>query len=308
METALVVDGVTKRYGSFTAVDDLSFEVRSGAILGFLGPNGAGKTTTVRMILGLVSPTAGRVTVLGHPDPSQVRNKIGFLPEERGLYRRMTPVRAIAFLASLKGIPTAEGRRRARDLLVSQGMGDVLKRPIRSLSKGMAQKVQILSTLAHDPDLVILDEPFSGLDPANQQALEDLIRGVARRGATVIFSTHVMQHAERLCDQVVLMANGRKVFDGTVEAARSAAPRTLLLEGRFEPSALASLPGLEHLSSEPIDGNAVRVNASLRRGASAQDALREAFAKGLDILRFELREPHLHDAFLVLTSGEGPGS
>jgi ABC-2 type transport system ATP-binding protein len=308
METALVVDGVTKRYGAFTAVDNLGFEVKAGAILGFLGPNGAGKTTTVRMILGLVSPTAGRVTVLGHSDPSQVRDKIGFLPEERGLYRRMTPVHAIAFLASLKGVPTAEGRRRARDLLVSQGMGDVIKRPIRSLSKGMAQKVQILSTLAHNPDLVILDEPFSGLDPANQQALEDLIRGVARRGATVIFSTHVMQHAERLCDQVVLMANGRKVFDGTVEAARSAAPRTLLLEGRFEPSALADLPGVAHLSSEPIEGDAVRVNAALRPGASAQEALREAFAKRLDILRFELREPHLHDAFLVLTSGQGPES
>jgi len=304
METALIVDGVTKRYGAFTAVDDLSFTVRSGAIMGFLGPNGAGKTTTVRIILGLVSPTSGRVSVLGHADPAQVRNRIGFLPEERGLYRRMTPVRAIAFLASLKGMSTAEGRRRARELLVSQGMGDVQKRPIRSLSKGMAQKVQILSTLAHDPDLVILDEPFSGLDPANQQALEDLIRGVARRGATVIFSTHVMQHAERLCDQVVLMANGRKVFDGTVEAARSAAPRTLLLEGRFEPSSLADLPGVADLTVEPSEANSVRVSAALRRGASAQDALREAFAKGLDILRFELREPHLHDAFLVLTGGE----
>ena len=306
MEAALVVERVTKRYGAFTAVDDLSFTVRQGAILGFLGPNGAGKTTTVRIILGLISPSAGRVTVLGHPDPAQVRNRIGFLPEERGLYRRMTPVRAIAFLASLKGMSTAEGKRRASELLVAQGMGDVLKRPIRSLSKGMAQKVQILSTLAHEPDLVILDEPFSGLDPANQQALEDLIRGVARRGATVIFSTHVMQHAERLCDQVVLMANGRKVFDGTVDAARQAAPRTLLLEGRFESSSLADLPGLADLAVEPLEHDGgVRVSAAMKRGASAQDALREAFAKGLDISRFELREPHLHDAFLVLTSGDG---
>jgi ABC-2 type transport system ATP-binding protein len=244
--------------------------------------------------------------VLGHPDPAQVRNRIGFLPEERGLYRRMTPVQAIAFLASLKGMSTAEGRRRGSELLVEQGMGDVLKRPIRSLSKGMAQKVQILSTLAHDPDLVILDEPFSGLDPANQQALEDLIRGVARRGATVIFSTHVMQHAERLCDQVVLMANGRKVFDGTVEAARQAAPRTLLLEGSFIPSVLADLPGLADLAVEPLEDGAVRVSAAMKRGASAQDALREAFARGLNISRFELREPHLHDAFLVLTGGDGP--
>jgi ABC-2 type transport system ATP-binding protein len=301
MEAALVVDGVTKRYGAFTAVEDLSFSVRTGAILGFLGPNGAGKTTTVRMLLGLINPTAGRVVVLGESDPSKVRDRIGFLPEERGLYRRMTPVNAIAFLASLKGLPSAEGRRRARALLQSQNLGEFMNRPIRSLSKGMAQKVQLLSALVHEPDLVILDEPFSGLDPANQQALEDLIRGIARRGATVIFSTHVMQHAERLCDQVVLMARGRKAFDGTVAAARAAAPRTLVLEGRFDDDALADLPGVAGLTSSPIEDGAIRVTAALESGASSQDALREAFARGLDVLRFELREPHLHDAFLVLT-------
>ncbi|HEY7899565.1 MAG TPA: ABC transporter ATP-binding protein [Caulobacteraceae bacterium] len=304
MDAALSVEGVTKRYGAFVAVDDLSFQVAPGKILGFLGPNGAGKTTTVRMILGLVGPSAGRVRVLGADDPAEVRNRIGFLPEERGLYRRMSPVTAIGFLASLKGLPTAEGRRRARRLLTDNGLGAVMDKPIRSLSKGMAQKVQILSTLVHDPELVILDEPFSGLDPANQQALENLVRGIAARGATVIFSTHVMQHAERLCDQVVLLANGRKVFDGSVEAARSAAPRTLLLEGCFAPEALADLPGLTSMTSEDIDGEQIRVSAALAPGAPAQDALREAFAKGLDVRRFELREPHLHDAFLVLT-GEG---
>ncbi|HEY5290014.1 MAG TPA: ABC transporter ATP-binding protein [Caulobacteraceae bacterium] len=303
MEAALVVEGVTKRYGAFTAVDDLSFTLGAGKILGFLGPNGAGKTTTVRMILGLVAPTAGRVTVLGEADPARVRDRIGFLPEERGLYRRMSPVRAIAFLASLKGLSTAEGRRRARELLAAQGMAEYADKPIRSLSKGLAQKVQILSTLAHRPGLVILDEPFSGLDPANQQALEELIRDIAARGATVIFSTHVMQHAERLCDQVLLMARGRKVFDGTVEAARAAAPRTLLLEGKFQASDLADLPGVADLSAETIESDAIRVNAALIAGAPAQDTLREAFARGLDIRRFELREPHLHDAFLVLTGG-----
>jgi ABC-2 type transport system ATP-binding protein len=303
MDAALAVEGVTKRYGAFTAVEDLSFSLGAGKILGFLGPNGAGKTTTVRMILGLIAPTAGRVRVLGQDDPARVRDRIGFLPEERGLYRRMSPVKAIAFLASLKGLSTAEGRRRGRELLAEYGLAEFADRPIKSLSKGMAQKVQILSTLAHRPELVILDEPFSGLDPANQQALEDLIRGIARRGATVIFSTHVMQHAERLCDQVLLMAKGRKVFDGTVDAARMAAPRTLLLEGSFEPSALADLPGVAELSSESLDEGGVRVSAALQRGASAQDALREAFSKGLEIRRFELREPHLHDAFLVLTGG-----
>ena len=168
---ALAVEGVTKRYGAFTAVDDVSFTLGAGKILGFLGPNGAGKTTTVRMILGLIVPSAGRVRVLGEEDPARVRDRIGFLPEERGLYRRMSPVQAIGFLASLKGVPAPEGRRRARELLAANGLGDFADKPIKSLSKGMAQKVQILSTLAHNPELVILDEPFSGLDPANQQAL-----------------------------------------------------------------------------------------------------------------------------------------
>ena len=202
-------------------------------------------------------------------------------------------------------MPAPEGRRRARELLVANGLGDFADKPIKSLSKGMAQKVQILSTLAHKPELVILDEPFSGLDPANQQALEDLIRSVAAGGATVIFSTHVMQHAERLCDQVLLMARGRKVFDGTVEAAKSSAPRTLLLEGRFDAHALEGLPGVAELSATPgVDGLSL-VSAALTKGAPAQEALREAFARGLDIRRFELREPQLHDAFLVLTLGGG---
>jgi ABC-2 type transport system ATP-binding protein len=302
-DAALVLEGVTKRYGAFTAVDDLSFTARAGKILGFLGPNGAGKTSTIRMILGLIDPTAGSIRVLGETQASKVRNRIGFLPEERGLYRRMTPVNAIAFLAGLKGVPAAEGRRRARALLESQGLQEAMGRQVRSLSKGMAQKVQLLSAIAHEPDLVILDEPFSGLDPVNQQALEALIRGLAARGATVLFSTHVMQHAERLCDQVVLLAEGKKVFDGTVAQARAAAPRTLMLEGDFEPSAVAELPGVGEVTVEEGEGEHPRVVAALKNGAPAQEALKVAFARGLDVQRFELREPHLHDAFIVLTSG-----
>ena len=302
-DTALVVEGVTRRYGDFTAVNNVSFSATAGKILGFLGPNGAGKTTTLRMVLGLVTPTAGRITVLGEAEFARVRNRVGFLPEERGLYRRMTPVTAIAFLAGLKGVPAPEARRRARSLLESQGLGEAADRQIRALSKGMAQKVQLLSTLAHEPDLVILDEPFSGLDPVNQQSLEALIRGLADRGATVIFSTHVMQHAERLCDQVVLMAGGRKVFDGTVEAARTATPRTLILEGAFDPGVIADLPGLDGHTVRPLDSGGVHVSAILRVGAPAQETIRRAFAKGIDISRFEVREPTLHDAFIVLTGG-----
>ncbi|HEY2662384.1 MAG TPA: ATP-binding cassette domain-containing protein [Caulobacteraceae bacterium] len=304
MPAALRLEGVTKRYGDFEAVHDLSFEAAQGRICGFLGPNGAGKTSTIRMILGLVEPTAGRISVLGAPDGRQVREKIGFLPEERGLYRRMTPIGAIAFLAGLKGVPTGEAKRRAKAMLENHGLGEAMNRQIRSLSKGMAQKVQLLSALAHEPELVILDEPFSGLDPVNQQELETMIRDLALRGATVLFSTHVMQHAERLCEQVVLIAKGRKVFDGRVEAARAAAPRRLILEGALDPAAVAGLPGLAEVVTEALDVGGVKVSAILTAGAAAQDALRAAFALGLDITRFELKEPQLHDAFIVLTGGQ----
>ncbi len=306
MSTALKLEGVTKRYAAFEAVSDLSFEAGAGRICGFLGPNGAGKTSTIRMILGLVEPTAGRITVLGAPDARQVRERIGFLPEERGLYRRMNAIDAIVFFAGIKGIGSAEARRRGKALLESQGLGDAMTRPIKSLSKGMAQKVQLLSAIAHEPDLVLLDEPFSGLDPVNQQSLEAIIRGLAARGATVVFSTHVMQHAERLCDQVVLLARGRKMFDGTVDQARAAAPRRLVLEGELDRAAVADLPGVSSIESVDAAADGApghRVVAALAAGAPAQDALKAAFTRGLDLRGFELREPTLHDAFIVLTEG-----
>ena len=294
-EDALRLEGVSKRFGGFQAVDDLSFNVRRGSILGFLGPNGAGKTTTVRMILGLVEPTAGRIAVLGASGARQVRDRIGFLPEERGLYRRMTASDAIVFFAGLKGVPKAEARRRALALLEAQGLGAAARKPIKSLSKGMAQKVQLLSAIAHEPDLVILDEPFSGLDPVNQQSLESIIRDLAARGATVVFSTHVIQHAERLCERVVLMGRGRKRFEGPVAEARAAAPRLLELEGGLSEADVRALPGV--LSAEPAgEGWSARLAAY----APAQDALKAAFARGLDVRRFEVKEPTLHDAFIVL--------
>lgn len=305
MDAALQLEGVTKRYGDFTAVDDLSFAARRGKILGFLGPNGAGKTSTIRMILGLVAPTAGRINVLGAPDARSVRERIGFLPEERGLYRRMSPLDAIVFLGGLKGVPRAECRKRALALLEQQGLGYAAKRQIRNLSKGMAQKVQLISAIVHEPELVILDEPFSGLDPVNQQALEAVIRSLAARGATVVFSTHVMQHAERLCDHVVLLARGRKVFDGSIPEARFHAPRALVLEGSVDEAAVAGLPGVAQVTAETTEDGVRRYTAALARGAAGQDALRAAFAAGLDISRFELREPTLHDAFITLTGGEG---
>jgi len=299
MDAALTLEGVSKHYGDFRAVDDLSFQVATGRIFGFLGPNGAGKTTSIRMALGLVEPTAGKITVLGSSNASKVRDRVGFLPEERGLYRRMTPVEAVVFFAGLKGVPSAVARKRGIALLEAQGLGAAIHRPMKALSKGMAQKVQLITALAHEPDLVILDEPFSGLDPVNQQSLETLIRDLAKRGSTVIFSTHVMAHAERLCERVVLLAKGRKAFEGSVDEARSAAPRRLVLEGGATDDQLRALPGVAQVAS---DEAGIRT-ASLTPGAAAYDTLRAAFAQGLDLSRFEMREPSLHDAFIVLTGG-----
>jgi len=308
MTTALSLNGVTKRYGDFTAVQSLSFEVGTGQICGFLGPNGAGKTSTIRMILGLVEPTEGTIEVLGAQDARKVRERIGFLPEERGLYKRMTPVDAIAFFAGLKGMGDREARRRAKEMLEEQGLGAAMSRPIKDLSKGMSQKVQLLSAIAHDPELVILDEPFSGLDPVNQQSLEAIIRGLAAKGSTVLFSTHVMQHAERLCDRVVLMARGRKMFDGDLAQARSHAPRLLVLEGNIGLQAVQALPGIEQVEVTALasqDGtHQVQLSATLKPGANGQEALRAAFSQGLDLRRFELKEPTLHDAFIALTGDQ----
>jgi ABC-2 type transport system ATP-binding protein len=299
MGPALALENVSKRYGAFQAVQDLSFAVPKGSICGFLGPNGAGKTSTIRMILGLAPVTAGRITILGANDGRKVRDRLGFLPEERGLYRKMTPVDAIAFFAGLKGVPLGEGRRRARVMLEAQGLGASANKKMKDLSKGMAQKVQLIAALAHEPEFVILDEPFSGLDPVNQQGLEVVIREIAANGATVLFSTHVMQHAERLCDKVVLIAGGRKAFEGTVDEARATTPRFLELEGGIPADAVAALPGV---ASVDIDGQ--RIRAALKPGASGHDALKAAFVQGLDVRTFQMREPTLHDAFIGLTGAD----
>lgn len=305
MTTALTLEGVSKRYGDFQAVRDLSFQVGKGTICGFLGPNGAGKTSTIRMILGLQSSSSGRIEILGTDDGRKVRDRIGFLPEERGLYKKMTPIDAIAFFGSLKGVPLAEGRKRAKTMLEAQGLGASSKKKMKELSKGMAQKVQLIASVVHRPEFVILDEPFSGLDPVNQQGLEQVIRGLAEDGATVLFSTHVMQHAERLCDKVVLLARGQKAFEGTVAEARATSPRFLELEGAIDAAQASTLPGVSGVEVVS-EADGVRVlKASLGGNAQGQEALKAAFLGGLDVRRFELKEPSLHDAFIGLT-GDHP--
>lgn len=305
MTAALTLEGVSKRYGGFQAVNDLSFQVEKGTICGFLGPNGAGKTSTLRMILGLQPATSGRIEILGSNDGRQVRDRIGFLPEERGLYKKMTPVDAIAFFGSLKGLAPAEGRRRARAMLESQGLGTSQKKKMKELSKGMAQKVQLIASVVHRPEFVILDEPFSGLDPMNQQGLEEMIRGLAADGTTVLFSTHVMQHAERLCDKVVLIARGRKAFEGTVDQARATSAQVLELEGDISAAAVSALPGVAAVEPGQSAAGASVLRARLAPGAAGQEALKAAFVGGMDVRRFNLKEPTLHDAFINLT-GDHP--
>ena len=302
---ALTLDGVSKRYGDFDAVRDLSFQVRKGSICGFLGPNGAGKTSTLRMILGLQPATSGRIEILGASDGRQVRDRIGFLPEERGLYKKMTPVEAIAFFGALKGLPPAEGRRRAKTMLEQQGLGAAQKKKMKELSKGMAQKVQLIASVVHQPEFVILDEPFSGLDPMNQQGLEAMIRDLAANGATVLFSTQVMQHAERLCDKVVLLARGRKAFEGTVDQAKATSPRFLDLDGAIDAQAAAALPGVAGVETVSEQDGVRRLKIALSPGAAGQETLKAAFLNGLDVRGFALKEPTLHDAFIGLT-GDHP--
>ncbi len=304
MTPALDLQQVNKRYGDFHAVRDLSFAVEPRSIFGFLGPNGAGKTSTLRMVLGLIPPSSGAIRVLGSADPTKVRDRIGFLPEERGLYRRMTPVEAVTFFAGLKGTPAAQARRRGIELLEAQGLGEALNRPMKALSKGMAQKVQLVCAIAHAPELVILDEPFSGLDPVNQQGLEGLIRELAAQGSTVIFSTHVMAHAERLCRRIVLLAKGRKVFEGTVREACSTVAQRLMLEGAITADQARALPGVTAVETMASDDDfPPRLLAELARDAQPQGALRAAFERGLDLTQFRVESPTLHDAFILLTEG-----
>src|SRR6266581_1737743 len=227
---ALKLRNVTKFYGEFKAVDDISFSLSPGTICGFLGPNGAGKTTTIRMILDIIRPTQGSIAILGEPSALRVRHRIGYLPEEKGLYKKMKTWSVIAYFATLKGLDRRTAKRRAYELLERYGLKDFANKPTDALSKGMQQKVQVLASIAHDPEFVILDEPFSGLDPVNQQVMEDIIRDMARRSRTILFSTHVMQHAERLCDRVILMAKGKKVFDGTISEAKRVLPHRVSIE------------------------------------------------------------------------------
>ena len=305
-DNSVSLKNVTKRYGAFTAVDDLSFDVAKGEIYGFLGPNGAGKTTTLRMMLDIIQPSEGAVTVLGSSSAISVRRRIGYLPEERGLYRKMKAADSIAYFAQLRGLSRVAAKARAYHLLEQFGLGKFAKSKNEALSKGMAQKVQLLATIAHEPELLILDEPFSGLDPINQQALEDLIREQRDNGRTIIFSTHVMQHAERLCDRFLIIADGKKRFEGTLAQAREGFTRRIHVRTRTHAAAIEKLHGVASLcvKDSTSSGEETSFEVELTSGADPQEFLKEAVGAGIDLSRFEQAGANLHDIFVALAGDE----
>jgi ABC-2 type transport system ATP-binding protein len=308
-ENVLELNRVCKRYGSFHAVDDVSFAIPSGSIYGFLGPNGAGKTTTLRMVLDILKPDSGSIHILGHTSALHVRHRIGYLPEEKGLYKKMRVWAIISYFATLKGMHRRDARTRAFELLEQYGLKDYAEARVESLSKGMGQKVQVLSAVAHRPELVILDEPFSGLDPVNQQVLEQLIRDMAAAGQTVIFSTHIMQHAERLCDRMLLIAKGRKIFDGTLDDVHAIIPRRVILGCHGDITPVLATPGvigaIERLPEESGRQSEARLwELQIAEHLDPQQLLQRCFEHGIALTRFEHTQPSLHDVFVHLVGSD----
>lgn len=308
---AIDINNVSKSFAGHTAIAGLSLKVPKGAVYGLLGPNGAGKTTTIRMILNVLVPDTGSITVLGgSPRESGVLDRIGYLPEERGLYRKMQVRRVLKFLGELKGVPPREADRRIDEWMERLGLKTAEKdwglSKVDELSRGMQQKVQFIGTLLHDPELVILDEPFSGLDPINAQALKDSVVELRRRGRTVIFSTHLMDNAERLCDSVCIIARGEKVLDGEIGAVKqSFGDRTvaLALAGGTTPPVGAVLADKSLVRR--VDDHNRYLEIELAPAADPQHLLQRLVQAGASIDRFERVHPSLHQIFLQHVGARG---
>jgi len=293
MTEAVRLESVTKSFAATTAVDDLSLSVPRGAVYGFIGPNGSGKSTTLRMIMRILHPDRGRVFVLGD-DVTQAQaasDRVGYLPEERGLYRKMRVYDILKFYAELKGRRVTH--QQIDQQLARVDLAGVGTRLVEALSKGMAQKVQFLATVLHEPELLVLDEPFSGLDPVNMEVLRDVILDHKRRGATIIFSTHDMDVAEKMCDFVFMIFKGRKVLDGTLAALKEQYGRDTIrvrLEGNGV--SFLDLPGVER-----VNDYGQLQELRMAHGADAQVVLRELAARGR-VQHFEIASPTLHDIFV----------
>lgn len=291
MTFSLELDHVTKTFGAQLAVDDMSAQIPEGSIYGFLGPNGAGKTTTIRMIMNILYPDSGGITVLGG-SPEAVKDRLGYLPEEKGLYKKMKTAELVAYFGRLKGMERGEARATAHTLLERFGLGHCIDSRCDSLSKGMGQKVQIISTLIHDPELLILDEPFSGLDPINVETVRSVILELKRRGRTVIFSTHVMEQAEQICDSILLVHNGRKILDGTISEVKRQAHHTIALEYDGAPIEMHRIPGVERVNDM---GKAAEL--SLASDADSQQIL-QTLVREMTVTAFAVKAPSLHEIFV----------
>ena len=310
-ELALDIRGIAKSYDGHVAVRELTLAVPRGAVYGLLGPNGAGKTTTIRMILDIIEPDSGSIRLFGrlHKEGG-VLDRLGYLPEERGLYKKMSVRDVLRFLAELKGVKRRDADLRIDEWLVRLSLRtpekDWSTAKIDELSRGMQQKVQFIGTLLHDPDLVILDEPFSGLDPINAQALKDTVVELKRRGKTVIFSTHLMDNAERLCDSVCIIARGEKVLDGTVASVKAEnAGRTVALA--LDGSGGEALGAIFRDRSlvERVDDQSRFFEIELAVGADSQTLLKRVLETGVRIQRFERVQPSLHQIFLQRVGATG---
>ncbi len=297
MAPAVKLTDVCKTFDSFKAVDSVSFAIEEGTIYGFLGPNGAGKTTTIRMVLGIILPDSGTVEVLGDSRNSRSRDRIGYLPEERGLYRKMKVIDLLTFFGEIKSMSRRAARRGAADWLDRLKLSDVALKKVEELSKGMQQKVQFIATVIHEPELVILDEPFSGLDPVNVNVLMDIILEFNRKGHTVVFSTHMMEQVERLCREICLIDKGRKVLEGRLsDIKKSYGHNSVTIRFHGDGSFLKELPEVAAVNDY---GNELFLR--LKDGADPKRVLMAA-ASRLEVQKFEVAEPSIHDIFIEQVS------
>jgi ABC-2 type transport system ATP-binding protein len=289
--TAIAIRNGSKRFGDHQAVNDISVDIPEGSIYGVIGPNGSGKTTTIRMIMNILVPDHGEISVLGRPKASDVRDEIGYLPEERGLYKKMTVRQVLRYYGQLKGRALADIDVALKDWLTRLNLTDWADKKVETLSKGMAQKVQFIATVISGPKLLILDEPFSGLDPVNAESLRDAVLEMRRRGATILFSTHDMNSAERMCERILMIFKGRKVLDGTLDdIQREYAQDTARVQVAGGAAVLTGLPSVESVNDH---GNFqdVRLNGD-------PQVFLQHLVQRTAVLRFEITKPSLHDIFV----------
>ncbi len=294
-QVAIQAEHIVKNYGDFRAVDDLTFEVYAGEVFAMLGPNGSGKTTTMRMILDILKPDAGRIAVLGGPLNDAAKDRIGYLPEERGLYRNVRVLEMMVYLATLKGVPRAEAERRSLAILERLELSEYARKKVNELSKGMQQKIQFAVTVLHQPDLIIVDEPFSGLDPVNTLALKDLLMEFRAGGGTVVMSTHQMWQVEEMCDRLLMIHRGRQQLYGPVDDIRKRyALHAIIVEGQGD---WAKLPGVQRV--ELTENGRRRALLHLQDAATPDEVLAAiTAAPDMTIERFELAVPSLNDIFI----------